>query len=63
MHILRSRAIESDARDQTPMPKDATYDVALGAWHGKSGYLAYDPDTDRTTKKQDIETGEDQKGQ
>lgn len=63
MHILRSRAHESAARDETPMLPDAKYDVALGAWRGDSGLLAYDPANDRETKKQDVETGEDQKGQ
>lgn len=63
MHILLKGAVESEARDETPMPANADYDVALGAWRGKTGLLAYDPDTDRQTKKQDVETGEDQKGQ
>lgn len=63
MHILRRLALVSPARDETPLPNGARYDAALGAWRGESGLLAYDPDTDRTTKKQDVETGEDQKGQ
>ena len=63
MHILRSRALESAARDETPMPADATYDVAHGVWRGSEGLLAYGVDQERLTKKNDVETGEDQKGQ
>lgn len=63
MHVLRSFALESVARDETPLPEGATYDARLGAWRGKSGLLAYDDMTDSVTKKNDYETGEDQKGQ
>lgn len=56
-------AVASPVRETTPLPEGAEYDGALGAWRGAAGFLAYDPDTDRTTKKQDVETGEDQKGQ
>lgn len=63
MHILLTTALGTAIRDETPMPEGAEYDVVLGAWRGDNGLLAYDPDTDRVTKKQDIETGEDQKGQ
>ncbi|WCK21760.1 hypothetical protein [Agrobacterium tumefaciens] len=63
MHILRTTALGSTVRDETPMPEGAKYDVTLGAWRGDKGLLAYDADTDRVSKKQDVETGEDQKGQ
>ncbi|ENZ83252.1 hypothetical protein [Caulobacter vibrioides] len=63
MHVLRGYALESVARDETPLPTGARYDVGLGAWRGEKGLLAYDAMTDRLTKKHDIETGEDQKGQ
>lgn len=63
MHVLLSRALASTVRDEIPLPEGAKYDVALGAWLGERGLLAYDPDTDRVSKKQDVETGEDQKGQ
>lgn len=63
MHVLLTTALASTVRDEIPLPEGAKYDVALGAWRGDSGLLAFDPDTDRVSKKQDVETGEDQKGQ
>jgi hypothetical protein len=46
------------------MPPGAHYDFADGVWVGASGeILALDPRTDQQTKKMDVETGEDQKGQ
>ncbi|WP_017958501.1 hypothetical protein [Rhizobium leguminosarum] len=63
MHVLLTTALVSTVRDEIPLPEGAKYDVALGAWRGDSGLLAFDPDTDRVSKKQDVETGEDQKGQ
>mgnify|MGYP001137650856 FL=1 len=46
------------------MPTGARYDVADGVWIGVAGeILALDPRTDQQTKKMDVETGEDQKGQ
>lgn len=63
MHVLRLKARASIARDIPPTPEDAKYDAALGAWRGANGLLAYDPDQDRVSKKNDVETGEDQKGQ
>lgn len=63
MHILLSRATRSEARDETPMPAEASYDLISGVWRGNAGLLAYDPSTETNTKKMDIETGEDQKGQ
>jgi hypothetical protein len=62
MHILRKLAVQSTVRDTTPLPTDADYQQAEGVWQGAKGPLAYDPDTDRVTKKNDVETGEDQKG-
>ena len=62
MHVLRKNALESNARDETPMPADATYDAIAGAWRTPMGLLAYDADQVRVTKKADVETGEDQKG-
>ncbi|MNV89538.1 hypothetical protein D3C71_1838410 [compost metagenome] len=63
MHVLRRTAVASKARDETPMPLDATYDTVAGVWRGRGGPLASDPAFERGTKKNDIETGEDQKGQ
>lgn len=63
MHILRSKALGSVSRDAPPMPQDAHYDPVLGAWRGGDALLAYDADATRNSKKHDVETGEDQKGQ
>ncbi|WP_333897145.1 hypothetical protein [Brevundimonas aurantiaca] len=64
MHILQRLALRTPARDETPMPPGAHYDFADGVWVGASGeILALDPRTDQQTKKMDVETGEDQKGQ
>lgn len=63
MHILRRTAVATPLRDETPMPPDAKYDVGLGAWRNADETLAYDPKFEQTTKKMDVETGEDQKGQ
>jgi len=64
VHILQRLALRTPARDETPMPTGARYDVADGVWIGVAGeILALDPRTDQQTKKMDVETGEDQKGQ
>jgi len=41
------------------LPADAAYDAVSGCWQSGNGQ-AFEP---ATTKKQDIETGEDMKGQ
>lgn len=63
MHVLKAGARRSQTREAPPLPDGATYDEALGAWRGTAGLLAYDPDQERVSKKNDVETGEDQKGQ
>jgi hypothetical protein len=64
MHILQALAVTSPARDSTPMPTHARYDFTAGIWKGERGeILALDPALEQQTKKMDLETGEDQKGQ
>jgi hypothetical protein len=64
MHILQRLAVTSPVRDATPMPTDARYDFASGIWKGAGGeIMAMDPALEQQTKKMDVETGEDQKGQ
>lgn len=64
MHILQMLAMTSPARDATPMPTEAWYDFAVGVWKGEGGdVLALNPALEQQTKKMDLETGEDQKGQ
>jgi hypothetical protein len=41
------------------MPADARYDAVSGCWESEAGEVF----SAATTKKQDIETGEDMKGQ
>lgn len=62
MHILERRAKASALRSNSA-PRDGIYDFAAGVWRGPSGLLAYDPAIDQMSKKNDLETGEDQKGQ
>lgn len=62
MHILRKLATASELRVKPPIPDDACYDQALGVWVSERGLLTYDPEFEVATKKNDVETGEDQKG-
>jgi len=62
MHILQREAKATELRE-IDGPSDAVYDFAAGVWRGKNGLIAYDPRHGQTTKKNDLETGEDQKGQ
>ena len=66
MHILVRRARTYAISDRpNPLP-DATYDALQGAWLAKNTgrLLVREPIADRPrTKKNDVETGEDQKGE
>ncbi|QNH75701.1 hypothetical protein GGD92_25530 [Pseudomonas protegens] len=62
MHILQRKAKTTEHRDISG-PEDATYDFDSGVWRNEAGLVAYDPRHAQSTKKNDIETGEDQKGQ
>jgi hypothetical protein len=63
MHILRKLAKSTRINTQ-PNLTGARYDVLGGAWKNSDGGLsADDRDKERTTKKNDVETGEDLKGQ
>lgn len=64
MHILQRLAVRTPSRDEIPMPRGARYDFLGGVWRDQDeAALALDPRTDQRTKKMDVETGEDQKGQ
>ena len=56
--VRRTRADTGAAR-----PHDAIYDFVGGIWIGPEGPLCDDPLHIPVSKKDDIETGEDQKGQ
>jgi hypothetical protein len=58
-HILLQLASRRPHVEAPVLPTDASYDAVTGCWHSGDGH-AFSP---ATTKKQDIETGEDQKGQ
>ena len=62
MHVLQREAKATELRE-IDGPADAVYDFAAGVWRGNDGLIAYDSRYGRQTKKNDIETGEDQKGQ
>lgn len=62
-HILINLARRTRFRAQPEMPPEATYDLMLGVWKLPWSMLARDPDFENVSKKKDIETGEDNKGQ
>lgn len=64
-HILLSLAKRYPLIDRDRSPVDARYDAVLGGWVDKaSGILVVNrPDANPPqSKKNDVETGEDQKG-
>ena len=65
-HLLLTKAFVFDSRRDIEDPKDSNYDELLGAWlcSDSAEYLVLSRDPDRpkpTTKKCDMETGEDLK--
>jgi hypothetical protein len=58
-HILLQHAVRRSHVDAPALPADAAYDAVSGCWQTEDGQ-AFEL---ATTKKQDIETGEDMKGQ
>lgn len=65
-HILMQKALMYKKRKDITPPKDFTYDNSLGAWlrNDSSELLVNSKDfKGQSTKKLDIETGEDNKGQ
>ncbi len=63
MHPLLALARRTPINERAVRPTEATYDFVSGLWYGKGGPLADNPDELPSTKKFDVETGEDQKGQ
>ena len=62
-HILERKAKITKVGNVTAS-EDSTYDTVAGLWRNKDqGIAAYDPGNDRVSKKMDVETGEDLKGQ
>lgn len=67
-HLLLSRAFTYPTRERLEGPEDSRYDARLGAWlWGPDGdVLVRSANRDKPrpgTKKFDIETGEDMKGE
>lgn len=63
MHVLQKLALRTP-RNATTLRQDSEYDTVRGVWLLPEGSLvADDPDEERTSKKNDVETGEDLKGQ
>lgn len=65
-HILLQKALVYKKRKEIVPPKDYTYDGILGAWVNKNNFELLINSKDfkgQATKKLDVETGEDNKGQ
>jgi len=62
MHILQRSAKKYQANGNG-QPTDAVYDFPAGVWRNEKGVVAFQTGGGPTTKKNDLETGEDQKGE
>ncbi|WP_143011019.1 hypothetical protein [Siphonobacter aquaeclarae] len=65
-HILLENAISYNTENSVHIPQGYRYDCEKNAWYSSENncYLVHHRDFPRIgTKKNDIETGEDQKGQ
>jgi hypothetical protein len=62
MHILE-RLAKKTKINGFGLPREAAYNFEAGAWIGQNGLVSLDPENEMTTKKNDLETGEDQKGE
>jgi hypothetical protein len=62
VHILQTKAKETRANGNG-LPSAASYDFEAGLWRNDEGVVAFQKGNEVLTKKADIETGEDQKGE
>ena len=65
-HIILEKATKYNVPDQPPVPDDCTYNEKKGFWVDNSSNIAMmktEKPQKPTSKKCDIETGEDQKGE
>ena len=62
-HILLSRAHRSPHRERPGIPDDIEYDAVAGYWRKGGEPLWTTGGAKPLTKKRDIETGEDMKGE
>lgn len=63
MHPLLNTTRRTLAHGDAAYPQGATYDFRSGVWTGPNGPLCDDDERQMVSKKNDLETGEDQKGQ
>ena len=63
MHPLFQTTRRTPVSPEGLRPQDADYDFAEGVWRDAKGPLSDDDERIPRTKKADLETGEDQKGQ
>jgi hypothetical protein len=63
MHPLMKTTRRTLANNPSAQPEGADYDFAAGLWVLNGGALCDDPRQMPASKKNDLETGEDQKGQ
>ena len=63
MHVLHRLAKTTLLNSSNCAPEGTNYDFAAGVWLRDGQIIALDPDNQVCSKKADIETGEDQKGQ
>ena len=62
-HVLLENARRSQHRKRPDLPVEAAYDATTGQWRLQSSGGDSMPFPPPTTKKFDIETGEDMKGE
>ena len=63
MHPLLKTTRRTCVRLDHAYPRNATYDFHRGLWLASAGPLCHDRGNMAFSKKEDVETGEDQKGQ
>ena len=63
MHPLMKTTIRTTAKPEAAYPANSQYDFSAGMWFGPDGPVCNDPAMTPQSKKADLETGEDQKGQ
>jgi hypothetical protein len=59
-HILIQLALRRSHAETPPLPVGASYDAVVGCWYSGADRALLGP---MSTKKNDIETGEDMKGE
>lgn len=62
MHVLQAKAKKYNVNGKG-YPENAQYDFVSGVWRNHDGLVAFQEDNGLASKKNDLETGEDQKGE